>query len=102
MVEQPYAEGNVLAHEQLGDWLLFTHPELRQRVLFNCRAEVAAYDEWARFGEITRGAIERIDELPDVRHVVLYASAPAVKKLRESEEWEEVFPDPHIVVFSRP
>ncbi len=67
----PFEGGNVLATETYGDWLLFERPELRGRVLVDVRSEVASYDDWVRLVRIDRGELDLIDDLPDVRHLLI-------------------------------
>ncbi len=99
-LELPYAEGNILADEQRGDWLLFYRPDLRNRVLFDARSEVASYDDWVRFIRIEAGDIELIDEFPDVQHVMLLDENQP-RALLESPRWEERYRNAHIAVWQR-
>ena len=99
-LELPYEGGNILADEQRGSWLLFYRPDLRNRVLFDTRSEVAPYEDWVRFIRIEAGDLELIDEFPDVRHIMLLEdNQPA--SLRGSREWQEVYRNPEIAVWRR-
>lgn len=99
-LEIPYDGGNVLADEQRGDWLLFYRPDLRNKVLFDARSEVASYEDWVRFIRIEEGDIELIDEFPDVRWVMLLDENQP-RALRESRDWDEVYRNAQIAVWRR-
>ncbi|MEM9075138.1 MAG: hypothetical protein AAGE52_41960 [Myxococcota bacterium] len=88
----PMEGGNIMAKETYGDWLLYERPDLRGRILVDVRSEVATYEDWVTLIHIENGDVDRIEELPDVRHLVVseIAGEKLVEALEQDARWRRV------------